>query len=135
MWRGGGGGREGQREKKGALWEKARLQQRMVSMHPPLGCRSSTLPLHHSAASVTTKSLIPKVVEKTPKAAMGTAKWLTQAQCKPSILKPYKVTFAMGSPLTLTILKLSGEKQIKFETKVHNLTQVELQSLLQELIQ
>ena len=72
---------------------------------------------------------------ETPKTAMRTTKGLIQAQCKPRILKPYNVIFAMGRPQTLTILKLFGEKKIKFETKVHNLTQIELQSLLKELIQ
>lgn len=106
----------------------------MVSRHP---CWAGGPAPSHSVAqaSVTTKVLIPKVMGETPKTAMRTTKGLIQAQCKPRILKPYNVIFAMGRPQTLTILKLFGEKKIKFETKVHNLTQIELQSLLKELIQ
>lgn len=57
-----------------------------------LDCGSSGLSLCHSTAhaSVTIKILIPRVVEKTPRRAIGTVKEIIQAQCKLSIPKPLR---------------------------------------------
>lgn len=69
-------------------------------MHPPLGWEPSTLPLHHSAAhgSVKTKLLIPKVVGKTPRVAVGPVKGLIQAQCKPRALPKFPMVTEPTAP-------------------------------------
>ena len=76
--------------------EKARLQQKMVLMHQPLGFGPSALLLGHSVAhtSITTKILIPRVVGKTPVGQLREEQRLIQDQLKSRVLKPYKVTFA-----------------------------------------
>lgn len=65
-----------------------------------VGCRPTSLPLHHSAAYVpaATKTLILKIIGKHSWYPYGAMKGIIQTQPKPRLIMPYKSTIAEVDP-------------------------------------
>lgn len=96
--------------------EKARLKQRMVSKHYPLGCGPCTGPLHpslHCPRLCHNKDPDPQVCRENIHGSSGHSKGVNSRPVYTRVLKSYKATSAMReapSPDN-TDLKLSGGKK------------------------